>query len=203
MADRKDFYMYILLNPGHSPAGIPDPGAVHPTLGVRECDVALDICRQVKSFLEFAGCTVVLIQSNNLAGEEEAGENVCGTANRIPCDAFVSVHCNAAGEANRGRARGAETLCYSADSAGGKLAELIQRQLVGAMQRIDSHFPDRGVKERKNLVVLNSTVMAAALVEVAFIDNDEDVAMMLMYTHEIAAAIARGITDYWRIMKGL
>lgn len=195
MADRKDFYMNIFINPGHSPSGTPDPGAVNRELGLRECDIALDVCRQVKSFLEFAGCSVTLIQSHNLAGEEKEGINVCGTANSLKCDIFVSIHCNSSEHKS---ARGAETLCYSADSKGGKLAGFIQSQLVNAVRRVDAAFPDRGIKERRDLVVLNSTIMPAALIEIGFISNGEDAAIMLMYGHEIAAAIARGITDYWQ-----
>lgn len=185
--------MRVFINPGHSPGGRPDPGAVNMETGLRECDIAEKIGSQVKEYLEAAGCSVTMVQSDNLAGESE-GVNVVETANLQKCDVFVSIHCNAA---NR-RARGAETLCYSVYAKCGRLAGFIQDQLVTAVQRIDHTFPDRGVKERKGLAVLKSTAMPAALVETGFIDNREDAHIMTLYSREIAAAIARGITDYWR-----
>ena len=38
--------------------------------------------------------------------------------------------------------------------------------------------------------------MPAVLVEMAFIDNDEDARLLTEQTDEIARAIARGVTDY-------
>lgn len=40
--------MMIVLDPGHG--GAPDPGAVGPT-GLRECDVAYDVCERLASLL--------------------------------------------------------------------------------------------------------------------------------------------------------
>lgn len=187
--------MRVFINPGHAPGGRPDTGAINKESGLRECDVALDISRHVKRYLELAGCTVTMVQSNNLFGEAD-GVNVVETANRQKCDIFVSIHCNAF----NGKARGAETLCYSVYAKSADLAKCIQFQLAAAVRRADMTFPDRGVKSRPGLVVLNSTAMPAALVETAFIDNREDAAILINYSQEIAAAIARGITDYWQSM---
>lgn len=187
--------MRVFINPGHAPGGKPDPGAVNKELGLRECDVALTISKHVKRYLEWAGCTVTMVQSNNLFGEAD-GVNVVETANKQKCDVFVSIHCNAF----NGAARGAETLCYSVYAKSADLAKFIQFQLATAVKHVDSSFPDRGVKSRPGLVVLNSTAMPAALVEAAFIDNREDADILQMYSQEIAAAIARGITDYWQSM---
>ena len=46
------------------------------------------------------------------------------------------------------------------------------------------------------LIVLNSTDMPAALVEMAFVDNDEDAQILTEQADEMARAIARGITDF-------
>ena len=55
---------------------------------------------------------------------------------------------------------------------------------------------DRGVKKRDDLWVLNGTDATAVLVEMAFIDNEEDHAMLTNDLDTIVRAIARGITDY-------
>jgi N-acetylmuramoyl-L-alanine amidase len=46
------------------------------------------------------------------------------------------------------------------------------------------------------LLVLKYTDMPACLVEMAFIDNDDDAALLADKQDEFARAIACGITDY-------
>ena len=55
---------------------------------------------------------------------------------------------------------------------------------------------DRGIKTRPKLTVLRCTSMPAVLVEMAFIDNDDDCRLLTEKADEFARAIARGITDY-------
>ena len=84
-------------------------------------------------------------------------------------------------------------------TGGGKtLGDCIQKQLVETVQKIDPEFPDRGLKSRPLLCVLRSTEMPAVLVECGFIDNDYDALIMMYRQQDIAAAIARGVTDYWQ-----
>ena len=54
-------------------------------------------------------------------------------------------------------------------------------------------FVNQGVNERPNLVVLNSTQMPAVLIEVGFINNDEDNVLFDERFDDIARAIADGI----------
>ena len=54
-------------------------------------------------------------------------------------------------------------------------------------------FVNQGVNERPNLVVLNSTQMPAVLVEVGFINNDQDNVLFDERFDDIARAIADGI----------
>ena len=51
--------------------------------------------------------------------------------------------------------------------------------------------------------MLKGTIMPAVLVETAFIDNDEDALLLMFGTFTIAAAIARGITDYWVMISNM
>ena len=48
----------------------------------------------------------------------------------------------------------------------------------------------------EDLAVLKHTAMPAVLVEMAFIDNEEDCEKLINQQEEFAAAIARGVTDY-------
>ena len=64
----------------------------------------------------------------------------------------------------------------------------------GLIDSIDT--VDRGVKYMPELLVLKCTDMPAVLVEMAFIDNDDDAALLTDKQDDIARAIARGVTDY-------
>lgn len=184
--------MKAFINPGHKP-GL-DSGAVNPDSGMQEAEVALAVGKLIVKYLTAAGVDCVLLQSNSLAGEDEDEDNpsICRTANESGADIFVSIHCNAA----NGAAHGTEVEVYSYSSIkANKLGQCIQNQIISSLGTTN-----RGLKERPNLAVLRGTDMPAVLVEMAFIDNDEDAALLAGKTDEFARAIARGVTDYENIV---
>ena len=186
--------MKVFVNPGHASGGSPDPGAVNEEMGLRECDIALEIGSRAAQFLEVAGCEVKVLQSHNLAGESPGYPNVTAEANGWGADLFVSVHCNASKLHN---ARGFETFCYNAEGEGGKAAFFIQQEIYKGVRPFDPGFWDRGVKVERNFAVLRCTAMPAVLVEAGFIDNEYDARLLMGHSEEIAAAVARGVTDWW------
>lgn len=111
--------------------------------------------------------------------------------NQVGADIFVSIHCNAAASES---AHGTETLSYDLDGESYKLAKAIQESLIAV-----TNLTDRGVKQRKDLIVLNSTTMPAALVETAFISNKEEKLLLMDEAFRIktAKAIAQGIDTYF------
>ena len=184
--------MKVFINPGHDQKY--DSGAVNPNTGLRECDVAAEVGALVVDYLEAAGCECQIMQSDNLAptpaGRSEyanrQGPTVTETANDWGADIFVSIHCNAANTT----AQGTEVECYGSGT-GEQLAQCIQSQIVDSIGTTD-----RGVKYMPQLLVLKYTDMPAVLVEMAFIDNDEDAELLAGKQDEFARAIARGVTDY-------
>lgn len=184
--------MKVFINPGHDKKY--DSGAVNPNSGLREADVAAEVSALIVDYLEAAGCECQIMQSDNLAPTgagrsgyaDRQGPTVTETANEWGADIFVSIHCNAANT----EARGTEVECYGG-GAGEQLATCIQNQIVDSIGTVD-----RGVKYMPQLLVLKYTDMPAVLVEMAFIDNDEDAALLTGKTDEFARAIARGVTDY-------
>ena len=184
--------MKVFINPGHDTTY--DSGAVNPHTGLRECDVAAEVGALVVDYLEAAGCECEIMQSDNLAPtpagrssyDDRQGPTVTETANEWGTDIFVSIHCNAANTT----AQGTEVECYGS-GAGEQLAQCIQSQIVDSLGTVD-----RGVKYMPKLLVLKYTDMPAVLVEMAFIDNDNDAALLTEKTDEFARAIARGVTDY-------
>lgn len=175
----------IFLNPGHYP-GI-DSGAVNTVNGVTEAEICKSIADKVEHYLKNAGCSVVVLQSNNLCGEYPAHPNIVATANELDADIFISLHCNAFNQ----QAQGTECLVFAKGSYAEDLADAIQAQIVNSLDTVD-----RGVKERPDLAVLKGTAMTAVLVEMAFIDNAEDCRKLITKQDEFARAIARGVTDY-------
>lgn len=187
--------MKVFINPGHDLDY--DSGAVSPRTGLRECEVAAHVGALVKHYLEAAGCTCELMQSDNLAPTgtgrsryaDRRGPTVTETANDWDADIFVSIHCNSA-EAEE--ACGTETFAYDLDGGEGeKLATCIQDQIVDALNTVD-----RGVKADPKLLVLRYTAMPAVLVELGFISNEGDEALLTDRQDDFARAIARGVTDY-------
>lgn len=168
--------MRVFINPGHDIDL--DSGAVNPNYGTRECDVARNAGKMLARYLQTAGCEVRTLQSDDLG-------LVCETSNEWGTDIFVSLHCNAFNTV----ARGTETLYKSYN--GQQLAQLIQDQIINSINTVD-----RGIKKRYDLWVLNGTDAVAVLVEMAFIDNDEDLEILNNDLDTIVRAIARGITDF-------
>ena len=105
------------------------------------------------------------------------------TANNCGATLFVSIHHNACPGGY-----GAEVLCIKDNYQDGiaiKVGEAILKELATLGLR------NRGVKDRRDLYVLNNTSMPAVLVECAFVDSSSDTAN---YNPEkSAAAIYKGI----------
>jgi N-acetylmuramoyl-L-alanine amidase len=175
--------MKVFINPGHAPNGNPDPGACG--CGIRESDVAAQIGHLVEGYLTAAGCECKTLQSDSLS-------EITETANAWGADVFVSIHCNSAGVDT---ARGVETFSYPYSANGKVLAGCIQNQITGAFRNIDPEFPDRGLKTA-NFYVVRNTDAPAVLVELAFINNEEDAALLKHHADDFARAIARGVTDF-------
>lgn len=180
--------MKVYINPGHDREY--DSGAVNPNNGTREADIAATVGEAVAGYLQDAGCEVMMRQSDNLCWDSDYADRqdaaVCPEANQWGADIFVSIHCNAANTI----AKGTEVECYGSGE-GERLAQCIQNQIVSSLGTVD-----RGVKYMPKLLVLRKTLMTSVLVEMAFIDQDEDCQLLTEKTDEFARAIARGITDY-------
>lgn len=175
--------MFVYLNPGHDVAY--DPGAINGRLHLKEAHLASDLGIRVQKRLDEHGIRNQLSQNDDLFGI------VCN-ANRWDADLFVSIHFNA----YNGQATGTETfVSYTPHSV--MAGHAIQQNLCAALE-----LPDRGIKENMNLLVINSTSMPAVLVEVCFIDNDDDIRRYEERKGRTADAIATGIIQYMGQVEG-
>lgn len=177
-------YNKICVDAGHQHGGT-DPGAVNGAL--QEKVLNLDIALKLKHLLEVNGYTVFMPRETDVFSKPIDRAKY---ANTMGADLFISIHCNSY---KLETAHGTETLYYPDDAKSERLAELIQTRLVRHLG-----LTDRGIKDRKDLTVLNSTKMPAVLVESAFLSNpkEKDLLMNNGFRSHIAQAIFEGINAY-------
>lgn len=187
----------VVIDPGH---GGHSAGAVGRS-GLREKDVNLDIALRTYRRLQSLGARVRLTRMDDSPvvpwtkgnRREQRRELLarCELANALAADLFVSVHANAR-ESNPLEYRGTETYYRKADSA--RFAGVMQEELVRAIQ-----LPDGGVKRHpKPIIVLYGTAMPAVLVEIAYLSNPADEALLATSALRDRAAIGivNGIARY-------
>ena len=105
------------------------------------------------------------------------------TANNCGATLFVSIHHNACPGGY-----GAEVLCIK-DNYQDRLSTKVGEAILNELASIG--LKNRGVKDRRDLYVINNTTMPALLVECAFVDSSSD---MANYNPEKTAdAIYKGI----------
>jgi N-acetylmuramoyl-L-alanine amidase len=174
--------MRIGIDPGH---GGSDPGAVSPS-GLREADANLDVSLKIAQILEMHGLEVVSTRAEDKY--VSLFERV-RTLNGAKCDYAVSLHCNASPniEANY-----ISTFIQGKGGEAEKLAKAIQARLVKA-----TGWPDGGVRVQ-NLHMTRETAMPAVLVEMGFITNPKQGALLRDSKNRtlLAEAIATGIFDF-------
>ena len=157
-----------------------DTGAV----GIRrEDDLNRLVGNALISKLRERGINVVNCTPNTAKSLNDSLYQRVITANNCGATLFVSIHHNACPGGY-----GAEVLCIKnnyQDGLSTKVGEAILKELASLGLR------NRGVKDRRDLYVINNTSMPALIVECAFVDSSLD---MANYNPEnTAAAIYKGI----------
>ena len=194
--------MRIVIDPGHAGRNI-DPGAVHAATGLQEADVALVISRLVETYLGAVGYEVKLTRTEWEQAETDDLSYRTALANDWAADIFISLHCNSSENSS---ARGYEVWTSPGNTLGDKLATCVYGQIA-------TEFPDRAGRadysdgdpdKEARFYVLSYTEAPACLVEMAFISNDEEAALLVdaKWQDRYARAIARGVTDYFLAQEG-
>lgn len=179
----------IYIDQGHNPQ---NPNAGAEGNGYREQDLVYRIGVELAEILQAEGYEVRL--SRPTADTQLGTSNASSLAARVNeanewnADYFISLHANASTLAT---ASGSEALVYRVDSTAGELGTVIVRSLSEA-----TGLPDRGVTPRTNLYVLRRTRMPAVLVELGFITNSVDAALMADSPQLFALGVANGITAF-------
>jgi len=182
----------IVIDPGH---GGSDPGACNRSSGLRETDINLDVALRLQEVLTERGWQVVLTRTNDsdvsYAGSPdkvELGARV-SVANDINAMAFISLHCNAAYSSAH---NGSSLHWYkSSDRVLARSLEEVLESGIGTRVR--------GLV-RNRFYVLRHTQMPAVLVEMAFITNPHDRALLDSpgFRQRMAEHLADGLNSFMR-----
>lgn len=180
----------IYIDQGHNPV---NPNAGAEGNGLREQDIVYRIGVELGALLEDNGNFEVRL--SRPTPETQLGSSNTSSlrartdaANSWGADYFISLHTNASTITS---ATGSEALVYSSPSAASRLGEAILIGLNGA-----TGLRNRGVFERPGLYVLRKTTMPAVLLELGFITNPNDAALMSGDPEAFARGIYTGILEY-------
>lgn len=187
----------IVLDAGH---GGSDPGAISYVLDgktVQEKDITLSIVLKTRDILVNKGYSVVLTRATD---KYPSLDDRAELANRSGAAIFVSIHMNSSPSESP---KGTET--YYSELNNGTAFNATSKTLASNIQsRLQTalNSKNRGVKTA-NHAVTRKSLMPAALVEVGFISNAEEAALLTSssYQNKAAAAIADGIIATWNDIK--
>ena len=180
----------IYIDQGHNPV---NPNAGAEGNGLREQDLVYTIGQELAARLRADPDFEVRLSRptrDTLLGTTNATSLAArvNEANRWGADYFISLHTNASTIPS---ASGSEAFVYTRASRAYPLAQNIRAQLNAS-----TGLPNRGVSVRTNLYVLRRTRMPATLVELGFITNPGDAALMRDAPDLFAEGIYRGIKEY-------
>lgn len=175
----------IVLDAGH---GGKDPGAN--VDDVMEKDITLEIAEMTRKILENAGYKVGMTRTDDTFVELTKRPML---ANQKNAHIFVSIHCNSSED---GIGNGIETFyTEQKEKTSEDLANEIQTSLIAS-----TNAENREVKTANYTVLVRSN-MPAALVEVGFLTDSEELELLQQqdYQKKLAEGIAEGIINYYSL----
>ena len=180
----------IYIDQGHNPQ---NPNAGAEGNGLREQDITYKIGIELAALIN-ANPNLEARVSRPTPETELGTSNASSLAARVNdanswgADYFISLHTNASSAAS---ASGIEGYVYALDTSAEELSEDITENLSEA-----TGLQNRGVFARPSLYVLRKTAMPATLIEMGFISNSSDAALMNENPQLFARGIYNGIIDY-------
>ncbi|MBB6450383.1 N-acetylmuramoyl-L-alanine amidase [Geomicrobium halophilum] len=173
----------IVVDAGH---GGHDPGAQGN--GLIEKNLVLDVSREFASRLEEAGANVIMTRDGDYFVTLGDRSRIANNAN---ADLFISVHANAFSPS----AHGAETFYNNTYS--GRQSQQIATDLQNRIVQ-DTGMRDRRV-DPANFAVIRNATMPSTLVELGFLTNASDAAIMRQsnYPGRAGEALYQGVLDYY------
>lgn len=159
--------LVCIVDPGH---GGDDPGAIGRSLGLRECDVALQICHHMVPALRELGWVVYMTRSHDTT---VSLSERCRIAADWNADLFISVHANSF---HNRAAHGWEVWTSPGDTPADPVATRIYNSGKRTFPTINGRpdLSDGDPDKEARFKVLVGTLCPAVLVETAFISNPRE-----------------------------
>jgi len=175
----------VVIDAGH---GGVDPGSNNGD--VLEKDINLDVALRLGKLLEEAGIKTLLTRDDDTF--MKPSEKI-GFANENDACLFISIHCNYFDDTS---VNGTSTYYFPSDYEdagnlpGKEFASIIQEELMKVI-----NTKDRGIIPGPKTIVLKNSKMPSALVELAFITNPSDFALLTSedFRQKAAEGICEGI----------
>lgn len=183
----------IFIDQGHNPE---NPNAGAEANGVREQDVTYEVGVRLADLLR-ANPRFEVRLSRNSPDEQLGTSNATSLAARVNmanewgAQYFISLHGNASENTS---ASGSEAYVYNTGTPAFRLGEQI---LVGLHDA--TGLPNRGVRVNQSLYVLRRTAMPAVLVEMGYLTNPDDAALLANSPGLFARGIYNGILAYFSL----
>lgn len=188
--------IHVVIDPGH---GGMDAGASYQE--VLEKDLALSISLKLRDYLVLQGAEVTLTRegdydlskpSDTSVREKKRSDiykRVKIVEDQAP-DLVVSIHLNAIEESIW---RGAQTFYYPTNVEGQELAASIQASLIKRLKNTT-----REIQAIQGVYLLKQVTVPMALVEVGFLSNEKERALLLSedYQEKVARSIFYGMVNY-------
>ena len=183
----------IYIDQGHNPSS-PNTGAEW--YGLREQDityrVGLELDRLLSANPAFETRLSRPTPETQLGTSNATSLSARTTqANTWGADLFLSIHTNASLDTS---ANGSEALVYEIPST----AASIGRELLASLTRVTG-LRNRGVIARPGLYVLRKTAMPAVLLEIGFLSNPSEAALMNGNPELFARGLYEGIVSYYGV----
>lgn len=180
----------IYIDQGHNPQ---NPNAGAEGNGLTEQTITYNVGRELATLLRQNPDFEVRLSRNDpntVLGTSNSTSLAArvNDANSWGADYFISIHTNASSNPD---ASGTEAFAYSQPSRAFSLGEDIVEGISAA-----TGLRNRGMKTRPGLYVLRRTAMPAVLVELGFITNPSDAALMNSRPDLFARGIYNGIVNY-------
>lgn len=180
----------IYIDQGHNPQ---NPNAGAEGNGLREQDITYKIGVELANLIN-ANPNLEARLSRPTPETQLGTSNASSLAARVNdanswgADYFISLHTNAS---TMPSASGVEGYVYALDTSAAELSEDIVENLTEA-----TGLRNRGVFARPSLYVLRRTAMPATLIELGYITNASDAALMNENPQLFARGIYNGILEY-------
>ena len=181
----------IVIDPGH---GGSDPGAIGRVLGVTDADLGLTIGQKLRTLLQAQGATVIMTRDSDIrVGLSDRP----AMSNKAEADLFISIHGNSA---ENTAAKGIQVYYYAPDTNANLMAQrFIRNKLATEVSKsMQAATGSTSSVRTANYAVLRENDRPSILVEVGFVSNAEEEALLAedSYRQKLANGIYQGVLNY-------